>query len=167
MLLLIVLSKQDSSTTGVCKNVLCWKVLLCQNELASGAPASARVSVKRTDWRGVCMWASKSCSHYLFAFLPSNTCFIYLTFEPEGQIFVFCFSRTYAKFTVLDCLILGESSHLSNSDSLFLCWSLTGILLSSFCPQVYKRTICQRCTLNTIFQATKRERFKHTSLICS
>lgn len=110
----------------------------------------------KQDWRGVCVWASMSCSHYFFAFLPSNTCFIYLTFEPEGQTFVFCFSRTYAKFTVLDYLIWGESSHLSNSDSVFICWSLTGsLLLSGFCLQIYTHTICQLCTLRTISRLLK------------
>lgn len=75
----------------------------------------------------------------MLAFLPSNTCFIYLTFDPEGQILVFCFSRTHSKLTVHSLLDFERIPsfahlrlfvHLLESD--YQCWLSAAYLLWAF-----------------------------------
>lgn len=90
----------------------------------------------------------EGCDYYLLTFLPSNTCFIYLLFGTEEQTVVFCFWRTHPDFTIHSLFDLGRVSHLSASDSLFICLS-RAITAMCWQPACFKGFICK--FMHTLF----------------
>lgn len=155
---------------GVCKLCCAEKpsvtVQGCRKPQLQPVPDSTK-----EDWWGLHVQRWRGCDYYLLAFLLSNACLIYLTCGPEGQTSLFCFARTYPKFTIHSLFDLGWVPHLPAS--LFICRSLTllsacSLLVSSYCLQIYTHTICQLSNLRAISRLLKRKgRFQHTSLICS
>lgn len=85
------------------------------------------------------VWGWRSCDYDLCDFLPSNTCVISLTCDPEGHTSVFRFSGTCPQLTVHSLFDLGRipsvaclrlSIHLLESD-------YCGCLLAACLPQAF------------------------------
>lgn len=149
------------------KTVLCWKVLLCQNELAPGTPASARVSVNH---RGLercvrvglhelqpLLFCFPAFQHlfYLFNFWTRRTNLCILFFKDLCQHW----PRLFDLGRILSFTCLRLSIHLLESN-----WQPTSFRLLS--PNLYTHYL-PALHREDYFQVPKRERFKHTSLICS
>lgn len=127
-------------------------------------PVSSSLSqglIQQQTMGGVRGW--RSCDHDLCDFLPSDTCVIYLTCDPEGHTSVFCFSGTYPQFTIHSLFDLGRISSLA-------CLSLLIHLLeSNYCvcllaaclPQAFVsklrhvRAICHLSNLRTTSRLLK------------
>lgn len=88
-------------------------------------------STKEDGW-GVHACRGRGCDCYSPAFLPSRACLIYLTFDPEGQTVLFCFTRTYPKSPSTACLIGGEFLICLHLCSFWHRWLLAASFLPAF-----------------------------------
>lgn len=125
------------------QNVLCWKAFH-PNEPAGRAPLQPVVHSAKEDWWGVDARGQGVCDYDLLDFLPSNICFIYLTFGTEGPSSCFVCQGPILTSPHTACL-WGVCLSLGLTIIAICQWPVIG-----FRFQIYTHTICQLSNLRTV-----------------